>query len=219
MQFLFALNPCSSSPPLLSVGFFRIGAFSKSGFSTFSKGLQRYPLHTSSLGSKDFKVLPYEEAYIPLLKERFCRSPWHKSSHLFDEYWQEQQKMERLVWLAFAEDSACGYVTLKWQSLYLPFQKKGIPEVVDLNVLPEFRSRGIGATLLDWAEEAARKREYPYIGLGVGLYKDYGHAQKLYVKKGYVPDGNGVTYNYLPARPGKSVPLDDDLILWFKKAL
>ncbi|MBX9786189.1 MAG: GNAT family N-acetyltransferase [Alphaproteobacteria bacterium] len=219
MQFLFALNPCSSYTPLLSRQLFRIGIVSKNGFSTFSKESQKYSLHTSSLGVKDFKVLPYEEAYIPLLKEKFCRSPWHKPSHLFDEYWQEQQKMERIVWLAFAEDATCGYVTLKWRSLYLPFQKKGIPEVVDLNVLPEFRSRGIGAALLDRAEEAARKKRSSYIGLGVGLYEDYGHAQKLYVKKGYVPDGKGVTYNYLGVRPGKQVPVDDDLILWFTKSL
>jgi hypothetical protein len=36
----------------------------------------------------------------------------------------------------------------------------------------------------------------PVVGLGVGLYNDYGNAQKLYIKKGYVPNGYGVTYNY-----------------------
>jgi hypothetical protein len=32
------------------------------------------------------------------------------------------------------------------------------------------------------------------VGLGVELCADYGPAQMLYIKKGYIPDGNGVTY-------------------------
>ena len=55
------------------------------------------------------------------------------------------------------------------------------------------------------------------IGIGVGLYKDYGFAQKLYVRMGYIPDGNGITYNYQPVKAGDSYPVDDDLLLWFKK--
>lgn len=93
---------------------------------------------------------------------------------------------------------------------------------MDLNVLPPFRGNGIGSTLLDTAEkEAGTKKDI--VGLGVGLYGGpdggYGAAQKLYVDRGYVPDGQGVTYNYQTAIPGKSYPLDDDLLLWFTKRL
>ena len=34
------------------------------------------------------------------------------------------------------------------------------------------------------------------VGIGVGLYPDYGSAQRLYIKRGYLPDGHGATYNY-----------------------
>ena len=68
------------------------------------------------------------------------------------------------------------------------------------------------------AEAEAQKRG-KYVGLGVGLYVDYGDAQKLYVKRGYVPDGCGMTYNYEPVKPGSTVWVDDDLVLWFVKKL
>jgi hypothetical protein len=50
-------------------------------------------------------------------------------------------------------------------------------------------------------------------------HADYGSAQRLYVRLGYLPDGRGVTYNYQPTVAGQSYPLDDELILWLKKAL
>jgi hypothetical protein len=57
------------------------------------------------------------------------------------------------------------------------------------------------------------------IGIGVGLYVDYGPAQQLYVKLGYVPDGSGVTHGNKTVPPGATVRVDDDLILWSMKRL
>ena len=69
---------------------------------------------------------------------------------------------------------------------------------------------------MEVAEQLAATQS-PIVGLGVGLYNDYGSAQKLYIKKGYIPDGYGVTYNYQAVIPGDSAPIDDDLVLWFTK--
>lgn len=33
------------------------------------------------------------------------------------------------------------------------------------------------------------------ICLGVGLHYGYGAAQRMYVKRGYIPDGSGVWFN------------------------
>jgi hypothetical protein len=60
---------------------------------------------------------------------------------------------------------------------------------------------------------------YDIVGLGVGLYDGYGSAQKLYIAKGYKPDGLGITYDYKSIEPGSQVCLDDDLVLWFTKKL
>lgn len=57
------------------------------------------------------------------------------------------------------------------------------------------------------------------VGIGVGLTPDYGNAQRLYVKCGYIPDGNGVTYQYQSVKWGVKYKVDDDLVLWFIKEL
>jgi hypothetical protein len=57
------------------------------------------------------------------------------------------------------------------------------------------------------------------IGLGVGLYKDYGNAQRMYCKRGYVLDGNGISYQNLEVKPGETVVLDDELLLYLVKEL
>ncbi|HXW52885.1 MAG TPA: GNAT family N-acetyltransferase, partial [Myxococcota bacterium] len=59
----------------------------------------------------------------------------------------------------------------------------------------------------------------PVVGIGVGLYDGYGDAQKLYVKRGYIPDGLGPTYRYIKLVYGQSVNVDDDLVMWFTKRI
>lgn len=153
---------------------------------------------------------------IPLLVSEFARHHWDKPSSIFELYLKEQTAKERIIWLAFHNEQLAGYVTLKWVSYYQPFKESLIPEIMDLNVLPPFRNKGIASLLLDTAEQAAAQQS-PIVGLGVGLYDGYGAAQKLYIKRGYTPDGLGVTYHYEPVIPGTSAPVDDDLILWFTK--
>jgi ribosomal protein S18 acetylase RimI-like enzyme len=156
------------------------------------------------------------------LVKAFHAVGWLKSTDLFETYLKEQESLERLIWLACFEDQMAGYITLKWESLYPSFKEQNIPEIMDLNVLPYARNRGVGSTLLDTAEKEAATR-CNTIGLGVGLYAGhdggYGSAQRLYIKRGYIPDGKGVTYGYNSTTPGMSYPLDDDLILWLTKVL
>lgn len=169
--------------------------------------------------------------HIPLISDAFNQIGWNKPPSLFEEYLKEQEGGERLIWVAHFKGEFAGYVTLKWQSGYPSFKAQNIPEIMDLNVLPAHRKMGIGSLLLDTAEkEAATKSDK--IGIGVGLYAgEDGAAQRLYVKRGYIPDGKGVTYNYEPTVPGNNYPLDDDppslfqsyggagLVLWFIKRL
>lgn len=163
-----------------------------------------------------------ELADIPLLVDAFEKANWKKPASLFEMYYQEQKTFERMIWVAYVQAEIAGYVTLKWASHYKPFASRGIPEIMDLNVLPTFRKCGIGSALLTAAETKAAS-QHDYVGIGVGLYAGldggYGEAQRLYVNRGYIPDGLGITYNYKPAVPGQSYPLDDDLILWFTKKL
>lgn len=56
------------------------------------------------------------------------------------------------------------------------------------------------------------------IGIGFGLYASYGTAQRLYTKRGYIPDGRGLMYDNLPAVPGSQVRVDDELTLYLTKS-
>lgn len=153
---------------------------------------------------------------IDLLTSAFAAANWKKPRSLFEGYLAEQAQHHRLIWAAYCDQQIAGYVTLRWRSGYLPFKEQNIPEIIDFNVLPQFRNQGIGSRLLDIAENAARQKS-PVVGIGVGLYADYGAAQRLYVKRGYIPDGRGVSYDYAAVPPGEQVCLDDELVLWFTK--
>lgn len=166
------------------------------------------------------RYLKNQDIYI--IVSAFKQIGWNKPASLLEKYLKEVELFERLVWVAFLNDQFADYVTLKWQSQYQSFKDQNIPEIMDLNVLPHVRKVGIGFLLLDFSEKEGAI-ESNTIGIGVGLYAGedggYGSAQRLYVKRGYVPDGKGVTYNYQPTIPGNSYKLDDDLVLWFTKKL
>ena len=168
------------------------------------------------------QIRPLIEKDIAAISGAFNQISWNKPASLFEGYLKEQEAGERLVWVAYFKGEFAGYVTLKWQSQYPSFKAENIPEIMDLNVLPVYRKIGIGSLLFDRAEKEALTKSQ-IIGIGVGLYAGedggYGAAQRLYIKRGYIPDGKGVTYNYQPTIPGNIYPLDDDLVLWFTKKL
>ncbi len=164
----------------------------------------------------DFRKLSQDA--IPSIVAAFAELGWNKPASLYQKYFAEQANNQRCVWVAFKEGVFAGYVTLKWHSEYAPFHEKNIPEISDLNVLPKFRKQRIAAALLERAEEEARKKSST-VGIGVGLSADYGDAQRLYVRRGYLPDRRGITYNYQPVSFDSNIRLDDDLVLWFTKRL
>lgn len=160
-----------------------------------------------------------EQTDIPIMDAAIKVLGWNSPAKPFQKYLEEQSTGARIVWVVYNEDTFVGYVTLKLESEYSQFSLQCIPEINDLNVLPEFRRRGIASKLLELAENEALKRGYEQIGLGVGLYSDYGPAQRLYVKRGYVPDGHGITYKNKELGYGDTAVIDDDLALWFIKKL
>jgi GNAT superfamily N-acetyltransferase len=163
------------------------------------------------------KINKLSEHDVDELVNSFAKHDWHKPRFIFEGYLKEQEEDKRQIWVARSKD-LLGYVTLSSYSHYQPFFSRGIPEIMDLNVLPPFRNNGIASKLMDLAEKKASDIS-KIVGIGVGLYEGYGQAQRLYVKRGYVPDGRGPTYNYQSLQYGQKVLVDDDLVLWFEKKL
>lgn len=48
----------------------------------------------------------------------------------------------------------------------------------------------------------------------MGLFTEYGPAQRMYARRGYVPDGRGVRRGATPVREGDPVTVDHGLLLW-----
>ena len=109
-------------------------------------------------------------------------------------------------------------MTIDWNPSYPPFRADGIPEIQDFNVLPRFRRKGIGTRLMDEAEREVSERS-SVVGIGVGMTPDYGAAQRLYVLRGYVPDGMGLAHEGRPVMRGDRITVDDGLVLYMTRAL
>lgn len=163
-------------------------------------------------------IRPLDASDPPVIAAAFAAIGWSRPREQYERYLAAQAAGRRHVWVAHVDGDFAGYVTLNGESSYPPFRAGGIPEIQDFNVLPAFRRRGIGSALMDAAESAAAARAR-IVGIGVGLDPDYGPAQRLYVLRGYVPDGRGIAWRDSTVSYGEQVIVDDDLVLYFTRDL
>lgn len=154
---------------------------------------------------------------IAAVNASFVQQGWPPRTQVLCQYLHDQTTRQRQVFIAEEAGTIAGYVTLLSTALTGPFADK-LPEISDFNVFTKFQRHGIGSTLLDAAEQAAAQLAAA-VSLGVGLHAGYGPAQRLYVKRGYVPDGSGVWYQDKPLPMNAPSRNDDDLVLYMSKAL
>ncbi|MBQ9885263.1 MAG: GNAT family N-acetyltransferase [Lachnospiraceae bacterium] len=114
--------------------------------------------------------------------------------------------------------NVAGYINVYPDCEWGAFGGKGLPEIIDFGVLEKYRRHGIGTKLMDAAEEVASKYA-DTVYLGVGLHSGYGSAQRMYVKRGYIPDGSGVWYKDGVCAPYGECCNDDELVLYMAKVL
>ncbi len=144
---------------------------------------------------------------------------WKGGDKRWNRYLAEQSQGLRVVLLADTGEAIVAYGSLAWASQNPNFRSAGIPEIQDLVVAENHRRTGLGTRLIQALEARAKAAGCSQVGIGVGLYRDYGAAQRLYWRLGYVPDGQGVSYKNLTAPPMSKVTLDDDLVLWLVRDL
>ena len=155
---------------------------------------------------------------IPEIAAAFRELEWNKPASQYERYLGQQELGVRHVYVAFIDGQFAGYLTICWESSYKPFLVHSIPEIVDFNVLPKFRRMGIGTQLMDKAEREIAKVS-AVAGIGVGMTGDYGAAQKLYVLRGYIPDGRGLHWRDHHVHYHEDITVDDDLALYLTKEL
>ena len=158
-----------------------------------------------------------QESDIKELSRGFISQGWPGREEILARYFLEQECGEREVLVAEVGGAVAGYITI------LPCAKQGpfaeiYPELSDFNVFEPFQNQGIGNLLLEEAEKRVRLIS-DKVTLGVGLHSGYGPAQRLYIKRGYIPDGTGVWYqNHQPAMNAVCEDIGE-LVLYLSKNL
>jgi GNAT superfamily N-acetyltransferase len=82
---------------------------------------------------------------------QFAEQGWEKPESQFHAYCAFQESGAHDVLIAELDGAFTGYLTIQWESDYLPFREQKVPEVVDFNVLKKYQGRGIGTRLMDEA--------------------------------------------------------------------
>jgi GNAT superfamily N-acetyltransferase len=168
--------------------------------------------------AQNLAIRPLNEHDPVVIAAAFARMGWNKPEAQYRQYLSEQAAGTRMCFVAIVDGQFAGYVTVNWRPSYPGFSELNIPEIQDLNILRQFRKQGIASHLLDRAE-AEVARISGVVGIGVGLHPGYNAAQRLYGRRGYIPDGHGVTYRDCYIDEGSHVLLDDYLVLHFTKQL
>ncbi len=150
------------------------------------------------------------------LTGEFARMGWTRLEGHFAKAFEAQGRGEMVVLVARAGEELLGGLTVLWSSDYAPFRERMVPEIHDLYVTPANRRKGVASRLMDRAEEVVRARS-SVIGIAVGLHPGYGPAQRMYALRGYVPDGNALTYRNEFVVERQQVILDDDLVMHLTK--
>ena len=134
-------------------------------------------------------------------------------------YLAEHTEPDGISLIATSGRDAVGYVAIIWESNYAGFRSRGIPLVHQISVSEPWRRRGVAALLMDAAEQRAADRRITTLGITVGLFDEYGPAQRMYARRGYIPDGRGACQGQSPLSEGTQVRLDHDVIIWLTKEL
>lgn len=143
---------------------------------------------------------------------------WNASIDKYEMRLKHQAAGMSVALVAEYRGCVAGYINVYPNSPWGAFGNMGYPEIVDFGVLEKYRCRGIGSALMDAAERIA-KQHSNMVYLGVGLHSGYGSAQRMYIKRGYVPDGSGVWYGSKVCEPYGTCRNDDDLNLYLSKRL
>ena len=158
-----------------------------------------------------------QEFDIKDLSRGFISQGWPGREEILTRYFKEQERGEREVLIADLTSAVAGYITILPDAKQGPFAGMG-PELSDFNVFEPFQNQGIGNFLMEESENRV-KLFSDKVTLGVGLHSGYGPAQRLYIKRDYIPDGSGVWYRNQPLEMNAVCEDIGELVLYLSKNL
>jgi len=166
--------------------------------------------------NRNITIHPMSSEDVEIIMQNYTGQGWEKSKEIIEGYFDKQKNGDIYVFIAKYGDSLAGYTVLYKDTDVGPFAHKKIPVISDLIVFEKYQRKGIAGKILDAAEQKASDLS-DNVQLAVGLHSGYGAAQRIYVKRGYVPDGSGVWYKDSPLEPYDDCQNDDDLVLYLLK--
>lgn len=164
----------------------------------------------------DFIVRDLEYDDVKELVRCEIEQGWNASEEKYLNRLKHQQERKCISLAAEYRHAVAGYINVYFDVQDGPFAGKGYPEIVDFGVLEKYRNRGVGSCLMDVAERIGFGLS-DIVCIGVGLHSGYGSAQRMYVKRGYIPDGSGVWYQGSVCEQYSECCNDDDLVLYMSK--
>lgn len=167
---------------------------------------------------EDLVIRNMEEADDQIFYEEYTAQGWHAEIGDCLMRLKDQAEGKCIALTAVYQGHPAGSVYVYLTAHEGPFKGKGWPVIVDFGVLKKYQRKGIGTKLLDIAEQEAAKLS-DTVFLAVGVHSGYGAAQRIYVKRGYLPDGSGVWYQGKQLEQYAPCVNDDDLLLYMSKTL
>lgn len=161
-----------------------------------------------------FRIVQFHE--IEQVKREVQAALFGGDMPTIDENFLEHEDGASTTILGYEAGRLIGIVTIRWYSNYPPFREQQIPLIQNIEIRYEDRGRGLGNQMLERAEQEIAWRS-ALAGLCVGIFADYGPAQRLYARRGFVPDGRGVCHGHTPLQHGQQITVEHDLLLWLVK--
>jgi GNAT superfamily N-acetyltransferase len=163
-------------------------------------------------GDLGFEIRLVPAAELPDLIDWFSTSYYDNRADAeahFADHWAGRGA----TFVAKCGQEMAGYVTLSLRAWSVD-----LPCIAQLVVFEPYRRRGLGNRLMALAEDYIAQRADKVV-LWVPVLGTYGPAQRLYAKRGYIPDGRGVIRQDVSVIEGETLTVDEDLLLCLVKDL
>jgi hypothetical protein len=172
------------------------------------------------LEQQNIDIISLERSALDQLIQLSCQTmAKEKAVAQWNAFYAQHESGERFVAVIKKDTRIVGYGSLLAESSYQFFIEHDVFEIADVWIAKPERQQGLATLLISYFESIAHDEQATHIGMGIPLYAAYGPAHCLAVRLGYLPDGQGMTYQGVPVAPNKQYMINNDLRLWFVKEL